>query len=249
MDFSYFVISLLIACLGVVILVCRPKQRPFILLSGLYAAPAGLGDVLFVPEYWMPAHVFAPWFSIEGVLCSFGNGCLIALLMTMLEPKGNFTTLPSFSVHSGRFFRFITIGLLAFLLFWQGAWGSLMIMHAAFVGFLIMVIFMFVGGHFRLKHALVGGVGFFLIYFVETLIWWWLDPEFSRFWSAEFTYWVQWRLINGLPIEEYLWAAFYGALWSCLMMSIIVPAPLRPSGIKQHLGTGKGGQETIRVGR
>ena len=98
MTYSYLVISVLIALIGLTSLILRPKQRRFILLSGCYAAPAGAGDLLFVPEYWMPSHIVAPWFSIEGVLYSFGNGCLIALLMTLVEFKGDFSTLPSFSV-------------------------------------------------------------------------------------------------------------------------------------------------------
>ncbi|MDJ0822729.1 MAG: hypothetical protein QNJ09_13090 [Paracoccaceae bacterium] len=217
MSYSYLITGLILAVAGLVASRLSPSLQWFVLAAGVLAAPAGLADVLFVPEYWQPQHIIGAWFSIEGVLFSFGNGCLIAAMIALWFPeiapeKPQVIWQPVYRCAS-----LMLPGFLAFLAAWQGGFGSLMIMHAAYLGFAVMFVLMALQRRLSLKVVIFSGVGFAALYSVQTLLWYWLDPGFPRFWSAAPYVYVL-EIPPFLPVEEYLWAFLYGGLWSSLML-------------------------------
>jgi hypothetical protein len=218
MAYSYLIMGLLATGAGLAAAHLLPAARWFVIAAGLLAAPAGLADVIFVPEYWRPVHLIGPWFSVEGLLFSFGNGALIAALIAWRFPALRLRPPERFVVPWARCVALMALGFAVFLVFWQRGFGSLMIMHAAFVGFLAMFLALRLRGWFSLRVGLVGGAGFAAVYALQTLVWHWLDPAVARFWPAESGYLYVLPVPPFLPVEEFFWAFLYGALWSSLML-------------------------------
>lgn len=218
MNYSYLLISAAIAVAGIVGALTIPRCRNLVVTSGILAAPAGLADWFFVPEYWQPVHLIGPWFSLEGMLFSFGNGCLIMLPIVVRWPYLR-TPFPGDLVDLLRRLTVpMSLGAVAFLLVWESGLGKLMIMHATFFGFAVIALFLWRKGRFSIEIALTAGIGFALLYGAGTLVWHWLDPELNGYWAAKDAYWYSLPFPPGLPIEEYVWAFGYGAVWANLML-------------------------------
>jgi hypothetical protein len=213
--YSYLTFSLVLSVIGLLlVLSARGQKRKFIYLSGLFAAPTGLADVWFAPEYWLPDYLIGPHFSIEGVLFSFGNGALLAFLIWPVA--GRFLAAhpltPRHVDYWKRGFWAMLPGLLVFFVLWDGLAGSLPVMQASFAGFVALGLWFALRGQLNLLVGLAGVVIFSFAYWVQTVIWALFDPELSRFWSGE-DYLSAPLPLTGLPVDELLWAAFYGLLW------------------------------------
>jgi hypothetical protein len=239
LEYSYLLLSATVAAVGFAGSLAVPRYRWFLVTSGLLATPAGLADWIFVPEYWKPDHLIGPWFSVEGMLFSFGNGCLIMLPVVlrwpdMIPPRrvGLFAPL-------ARLTAAMSLGMGTFLITWQNGFGSLMIMHATYFGLAAIAIFLFLNRRFSLEIALFSGLGFSLLYAGETMVWHWIDPQFRGFWSAEGAYFFSLPFPPGLPIEEYIWAFAYAAVWANLMLhgfNVQWQAEWRLHGAKRGVG-------------
>lgn len=209
MSHSYLILSLFAVAAGLVAAAFAGRRRWLVLASGALAAPAGLSDWLFVPEYWQPVHLLGSWFSLEGIMFSFGNGCLIVAVAAPADAPEAPPADPGPAL--SRLSWLMLPGFAVFLLFWQAA--GLMVMHAVFAAFAAMFALLWRWGGLSLPLALRGGVGFLAIYGVETLAAIWLDSGFAEFWEGG-RYLALLPFAPAIPIEEYLWAASYGALWA-----------------------------------
>jgi hypothetical protein len=218
MNHSYFLIATLILTAGLAAAIAVRQDRWFVLASGVLATPAGLADGIFVPEYWLPVHLIGPTFSLEGMMFSFGNGCLIAAILLRQRSQFQLDYPGSIAPSILRLSAAMMIGFVAFLFVWEESAGLLMIMHAAFFGFIAMSVFLWRRGHFSMDLAVIGGLGFALVYAVELLVWYAIDPNFTGYWASGRAYLFILPFPPGLPIEELLWAFAYGALWSNLMI-------------------------------
>ncbi|MDP1668616.1 hypothetical protein [Phaeovulum sp.] len=209
MDHAYLMLSLVAFAAGGIAAFLAGQRRWLVLTSGALATPAGLGDWLFVPEYWEPVHVVGPWLSLEGTLLSFGNGCLI---LALALPRGTRAAPPENAAHALlRLSWQMVSGAVVFVIAWRGA--GLMVMHAVFVAFAFM--FALLGWQRRLSVSLSlrGGFGLFVVHAAGTLAWYGLDANFADLWGSDDYFW-RLPFPPGIPVEEYLWAAVYGALWA-----------------------------------
>lgn len=229
MDHSYLLLSAAVAAAGIMSSFAVPRYRWFIVISGLLAAPAGLADWIFVPEYWRPDHLIGPWLSVEGLLFSFGNGCLIMLPVALRWPDMVPPRPGDFIAPLGRLTAAMAFGVGTFLLTWRSGFGSLMIMHATYVGLATIAAFLWLIRRFSIAIALTSGLGFALLYGGETMVWHWIDPHFSGFWAAEEAYLFSLPFPPSLPIEEYIWAFAYAAVWANLMLHGF---DARPQGLR-----------------
>jgi len=218
LEHSYILMSAAIAAAGIMSSLAVPRYRWFIVISGLLAAPAGLSDWIFVPEYWRPDHLIGPWFSVEGILFSFGNGCLIMLPVALRWPDLVPPRPDGLIAPLGRLTAAMALGIGSFLLAWQSGFGWLMIMHATYIGLAAIAAFLWLKRRFSFVIALTSGLGFALIFGGETMLWHWIDPQFNGFWAAKGTYLFSLPFPPGLPIEEYIWAFAYAAVWANLML-------------------------------
>ncbi len=233
MSHSYLIISLVAttAALGAVFFLVR--ARWVLMTAGILAAPAGLADALFVPEYWSPVHIVSKNFSIEGVLFSFGNGVLVAAVATVWALDSHLHRTRNIFDLFFRLTALMLIGFLVFLVFWQHGFGNLMIMHAAFAGFAAMFLTLALTGWLSGRVMLIGGLGFLLIYLAQTVLWVWLDPSATKYWSAD-TYLITLPFRPYLPLEEFIWSFLYGALWAAMLQygfRIPLKPPRRSDGV------------------
>ena len=232
MNYSYLVVSAVVAIAGLAAALAARENRWFVLASGALAAPAGLADGIFVPEYWLPQHVFGPFFSLEGMMFSFGNGCIIAAIVLRRYPRIRLQIPNAVAPPIMRLTTAMMIGFGAFLLVWEQSIGQLMIMHAAYLGFAAMLVFLWRRGWFQMDVALFGGLGFGLVYALEVSIWYRIDPDFAEFWANGASYLYRLPFPPGIPVEELLWAVAYGALWSNLMLYGFRVSPFAEAKLK-----------------
>ncbi|MFQ5439757.1 MAG: hypothetical protein ACE5DK_13120, partial [Paracoccaceae bacterium] len=194
--------------------------------SALFAAPTGLADVWFAPAYWQPDHVFGPQFSIEGMLFSFGNGVILALIVWPLI-AGKFRTGRICNRLKENYIRLVLTvapGFVTFLVLWDGLAGPLPVMQASIAAFVALAAWLLLRGKLDARVGLAGSAMFALAYWVEILIWSFFDPDIAHFWSQDATYLANPLPFTGLPGDELLWAAFYGLLWPSII-ALAVRAP------------------------
>jgi len=226
LTYSYLIIGVLAAVCGLVTASLNRPARRIILSSGLLAAPAGLADVVFVPEYWHPVYVIGKWMSLEGVLFSFGNGCLIMAVVYRFHRRIPVANTGTILRRGMRLSIVMGVGFAVFLAIWRGGLGDLMIMHAVYPGFSAMFIYLWWRRAIFGNAAVLGAAGFLAIYVVETFIWYWLDSGFTDFWINDSVYLFRLPVPPFVPIEEYLWAFLYGGLWANLMLfTFLSPFP------------------------
>ncbi len=214
--YSYLTFSLVLAVTGlVVILNTNGRRRSFVLWSALFAAPTGLADFWFAPDYWQPDHVIGPHFSVEGMMFSFGNGALLAFLVWPFFSRMLVASEASISLSANwsRVSPVILPGFLAFLLLWDGLMGPLPVMQASFVGFVVLTLWLAFRRQLNPVSGLAGAFLFSSVYWAQTLLWSWFDHDLASFWSAHSSYLAHPLPMTGLPGDELLWAAFYGLLW------------------------------------
>lgn len=216
-EYAYLLVSILLFAVWVGIYALKPRSRRKILLVSLLTAPLGLTEPLFVPSYWLPFTLFdlarRTRFDLESLLFSFAVGGIAAVLYESLVSRSR----KSIMTHDvldrrHRFHRlallspFVTFGFLYFF-------TSLNPIYSAS---LAMIIGTVAAGFCRpdlLKAMVTGSFLFFSLYFIVFLVGFvWLFPGYvEQVWNLPA---ISGVLILGIPIEELLWAASLGAMWS-----------------------------------
>ncbi len=188
-----------------------PAHRKVALLSGLCAAPLGLGDAVFVPEYWDPPHLFGAAFSIEGVLFSFGNGVLVWLVAVLPYSK-RVQSRVDLRQMTGRYLACCGVALVITLLLWRGGVGflSLPIMTAGLFAMAAIAAFVLIRRPEAWPFALTGAIGFAIVYGFQLFVISLVDPDAHLAWAPTIR---EGMTVFGFPVEEMVWAFIYGAVW------------------------------------
>lgn len=195
--------------------VAFPQHRRPMLWASLFTTPFGLTEPLFVPEYWDPPSLFdlaqRTGFDIESLIFCFGIGGVGAVLFNVITQR-----LPqavSDEQRHGQRHRFHRLAVASpFLIFpvlyflpWNPIYPSIV---AMIVGAVATVLC-----RPDLKVATVAGAAVFLAYYVVFLVGLEVTaPNYiERVWNLDALTGV--RLLE-LPLEELLFAAFFGAYWA-----------------------------------
>jgi hypothetical protein len=207
---SYLLFSLSL-CVPAIVIIFRSRRRRLVSMSGVVAAPAGLLDRIFTPEYWDAGHVYGAGFSIEGVLFSFANGVLIAWIAFSPWRAAFIQFDPGRAI--GRSILIAIPAWLVFLLLWRNAIGlaDLSIMHAALAGLALALMVLLTLRFDAWRLAAFSGLGFLGLYALELMLWKAFDADAHTFWNTEIA-WGYYFL--GFPAEELAWAGLYGAVWA-----------------------------------
>jgi len=222
--YSYLTFSSTVAVFGLLFLIlAKGQRRVFVLWSAILAAPTGLADFWFTPEYWRPDHMIGPYFSVEGVLFSFGNGAILGFLVWPLFRP----ILVADDKVDGplriwmRSVQVMLPGFVVFLLLWDRLNGPLPIMQASLSGFVALALWLGFRRRLHLGVGVLGALFFAATYWMQTLLWAWFDPNLAAFWPAHTSY-IGFSLpVTGLPGDELLWAAFYGLLWPHIIATAV----------------------------
>jgi hypothetical protein len=187
----------------------RPHSR-MIFLSALLSTPFCLYEIAFIPEYWSPFQESDRFIGEADFLFSFSTGG-IAWMLAAARMKHGFVFSWKPRLFCMRFLVNAVLGVFFSLLLWH---LGLKIMTAVLLSMAVGLLVLSLKLH-RLQHiALTGGLGFSLFYF--------LFLKWSYTVSSGFPlHWNQGSLSGlnlwGVPVEEILWAAGFGAIWPRFM--------------------------------
>ncbi len=217
--YAYFITSVLLLLAWLYLYWTKPKGRRKMLLISLLTAPLGLTEPLFVPSYWLPFTLFdlasRTRFDLESLLFSFAVGGITAILYESHWGKSR----KRISIHKThqsrhRFHRlalltpFISFGILYLL-------TPLNPIYSTILAMTVGAIATWLCRPDLLKAMITGSMLFLAIYFVVFLIGFvWLFPGYvEAVWNLPA---ISGILVVGVPIEELLFAASLGAMWSSL---------------------------------
>jgi len=185
------------------------------LWASLFTMPLGLTEPLFVPAYWNPPSLFdlaqRTGFDIESLIFSFGLGGIGTVLYNLLtgyEPAGlppSERAAPRHRLHAWMLaVPFVSFPLLS-LFHWNSIYPAILAMALGAVATAFC----------RPDLAPKVGVGAILFLGFYTVVLFgleWTAPGYiERVWNLPA---LSGLTIAGLPIEELLFAAAFGAYWS-----------------------------------
>lgn len=209
------------------IYVAFPSHRKIMRWASLLTAPLGLTEPLFVPAYWNPPSLFdlarTTGFDIESVIFSFGIGGIGAVLYDSLTGRklANVGAAERFSGRHRLHILALVTPFVSFSILYWFAWNPIypaviaLVMGAVAAGLCRPDL----GGKIWIGSLLFAGFyGVFLLG-VE-----WTAPGYiERVWNlpalSGFT-------ISGVPVEELLFAASFGAYWSSVYDHLTWTAPV-----------------------
>ncbi len=186
----------------------RPQRR-LIFLSALLSTPFCLYEIVFIPEYWSPFQE-DKFIGAADFLFSFSTGGIAWMLAAIgIKPELALSWKPL--LFCRRYAGGAVLGVL-FSLFLRLM--GLKIMTAVLVSIVIGLLVL--AWRFRrLRHfALTGGLGFAVFYF---LLLKWMFSVSSGFPMQWNTAGLSGLDLWGVPVEEILWAAGFGAIWPRFM--------------------------------
>lgn len=206
-----------IAFLGawIVIFVACPQQRKAMAWASVLTAPLGLTEPLFVPAYWSPPSLFnlarTTGFDIESLIFSFGIGGVGAVIYNLLT-GGELTIVADVERHLTRH-RLHGWALIApfvsFPILYLLPWNPI---YPAIVAMLIGAAAAALCRPDLARKICVGAILFTVYYSLFLTGMEWTAPGYiGRVWNLGALSGVR---VGGLPIEELMFAAAFGAYWS-----------------------------------
>jgi len=195
----------------------KPNSRKKMFLVSLATAPLGLTEPLFVPSYWLPFTLFdlagKTGFDLESILFSFAVGGITAILYEAVWGAHRKQVSPH-EQHQKRH-RFHKLALVSPLIsfFLLYLFTPLNPIYSSILAMTVGTIATWLCRPDLLRAMLTGSVLFLGLYFV---VFWvgfvWLFPGYvEAVWNLPA---ISGILIAGVPIEELLFAASLGAMWS-----------------------------------
>jgi len=207
----YMIWGVAVSLVGILVALLIPRHRRVALLSGLFAAPLGLLDIVFAPEYSAP-HLFGHAFSLEGMLFSFGNGVLVwPVAVVPFWRRIDYDIL-----WRNMIFRCLTCWVIAAVIIaivWRGGVGlpGLSIMTSALVALGGCGLYILWRRPDTWPLVVTGIIGCGLIYLLEMAVLSRFYPNFVTVWAPAVRDGI---LVLGYPLEEYVWAMVYGGVWA-----------------------------------
>jgi hypothetical protein len=194
-----------------------PHQRQEMVWASLVTAPLGLTEPLFVPAYWSPPSVFdlarTTGFDLESIIFSFGIGGIGAVLYNVLT-GGIVTPVPAAQRHLLRHKLHYLALAVPFLMFPLLSWFRWNPIYPAILAMALGAIATMLCRPDLVRKTWVGAFLFLAYYSVFLLGVEWTAPGYiARVWNLKALSGVG---ILGIPLEELLFAAAFGAYWSSL---------------------------------
>ncbi len=192
-----------------------PRHRKAMVWASLFTLPFGLTEPLFVPAYWAPPSLFdlaaTTGFDIESFIFCFGIGGIGAVLFNILTGR-ELSLLPSAertTTHHRLHYWALAVPFVSFPILYLFPWNPI---YPA-----ILAMALGAGATVLCRPDLAPkvalGAFLFVAYYVIFLLGLeWTAPGYiGRVWNLEALSGIA---IAGLPIEELLFAAAFGAYWS-----------------------------------
>ena len=192
-----------------------PRHRKAMLWASLFTTPFGLTEPLFVPEYWSPPSLFdlarTTGFDVESLIFCFGIGGIGAVLYNLLTGR-ELRDVPAADRHSPHHklhYWALATPFIAFPILYPFPWNPIYPSIAAMI--LGATATMFCRPDLARK-TWIGAILFLAYYAVFLLGLEWTAPGYiQRVWNVAA---LSGLSIAGVPAEELLFAAVFGAYWA-----------------------------------
>lgn len=192
-----------------------PSHRRVMIWASFFTMPFGLTEPLFVPEYWNPPSLFdlamRTGFDIESLIFCFGIGGIGAVLYNLLTRQNLEPARRAERRQARHRFHFwaLSAPFLSFPIFYIFPWNPIYPSIAAMV---IGASATVLCRPDLVRKTWVGGLLFLAYYTVFLLGLEAIAPGYiARVWNLEA---LSGLGIWGMPLEELLFAATFGAYWS-----------------------------------
>ncbi len=192
-----------------------PRHRQAMLWASLFTAPLGLTEPLFVPAYWSPPSLFdfarTTGFDIESIIFSFGIGGIAAVLYNLLTGRMLMRLPPGEQLAARHRLHHwaLAVPFLSFPLLYLFPWNPI---YPAIVAMALGAIATMLCRPDLVRKTWMGALLFVAFYSVFLLgVELTASGYVARVWNLHALSGVR---IIGMPLEELLFAAAFGAYWS-----------------------------------
>jgi len=192
-----------------------PRQRKVMVWASVFTTPFGLTEPLFVPAYWSPPSLFnlaqTTGFDIESLIFTFGIGGIGAVLYNLVTGQ-ELAPVPDaerYSPHHKLHDWALVVPFVSFPILYPFPWNPI---YPAIVALLLGALAAIWCRRDLVRKTWVGAILFLAYYIVFLLGVEWMAPGYiERVWNLGALSGLR---IAGLPFEELLFAAAFGAYWS-----------------------------------
>jgi hypothetical protein len=192
-----------------------PQQRNVMVRASLFTTPFGLTEPLFVPAYWNPPSLFnlarMTGFDIESLIFSFGIGGVGAVIYNLVISRqlvpvaGAERRSPRHTLHKWA----LVVPFISFPILYLLPWNPI---YPAIVALVLGAVAAIWCRPDLARKTWVGAILFVAYYAVFLLGVEWTAPGYiERVWNLDA---LSGLGVGGMPIEELLFAAAFGACWS-----------------------------------
>lgn len=195
--------------------VAFPRHRKAMMWASLATSPFGLTEPLFVPTYWSPPSLFdlarTTGFDIESLIFSFGIGGIGAVLYNLMTGR-TLIAVSAAERHAPRHklhYWALAVPLLSFPLLDLFPWNPI---YPAIVAMALGAAATMLCRPDLTRKTWVGALLFLAYYSLYLRGVEWTAPGYiGRVWNLDA---LSGLIILGIPVEELLFAAAFGACWS-----------------------------------
>ncbi|MFH1769183.1 MAG: lycopene cyclase domain-containing protein [Parcubacteria group bacterium] len=210
--YTYIIGCLIIFSVWIIIYFLRKNIRREMIWAGLAAAPFGVTEILWVPEYWNPPSLFnlirELGFGIEDFMYMFLLGSLASVVYEFIERKKLVKTKRSRYLH----LLPILISLASFLAL-ELIFSDYSVYSAVFSLFLGAGVIYYIRKDLRIQ-ILFGSIIFGILYIFLFYIFTFIFPDYiAKYYTLENFLGIY---ILSVPIEELLIGLSMGAFWSSI---------------------------------
>lgn len=192
-----------------------PQQRKVMAWASLFTTPFGLTEPLFVPAYWSPPSLFdlarTTGFDIESLIFSFGIGGIGAVLYNLLtnQELAPMEDVRRRSAQHRLHVWALAVPFLSFPILYLLPWNPI---YSAILAMILGAVAATWCRPDLVRKTWVGAILFVAYYAVFLIGVEWTAPGYiERVWNLGA---LSGLGIAGMPIEEFLFAAAFGAYWS-----------------------------------
>ena len=192
-----------------------PSQRSAMIWASLFTTPFGLTEPIFVPQYWSPPSLFdlarTTGFDIESFIFAFGIGGIGAVVYNLATGRRlAMLAAPERRLRRHAFHNWsLALPFISFPVLYLLDWNPI---YPAIVALVLGAAAAIWCRTDLVRKTWIGSLLFVAYYSVFLLgVEWTMPGYISRVWNLSALSGVR---IVGMPIEEVLFAAAFGAYWS-----------------------------------
>lgn len=217
-EFAYLMGSLFLAVIWLGLFIALPKSRKKMIWVSFLTLPLGLTEPIFVPRYWVPPTLFdlADTYRIdlESFIFSFAIGGVASVIYETISRQKKKMSEPERHLKMHRFHRLAVLSPLPVFVFlyWLTDMNPIYSTLVALATGIVATKFCRPDlKSVMVRAAIIFTVIYFLIFWVTFVI---LTPGYvTHVWKLSRLSGI---LILGVPLEELLFAAALGGMWSSL---------------------------------